>query len=245
MKRILALMFTLMLLCSAALADAPSYSPALAAQKLAIHAMCEKYGFSAETLGVFSVLTTQQDSAYTFRFQSAFLPASRVGEYTAIVKGEDVTLTWTHDGTNIDHSTGDPDCAVWGPSQIKAYLAVDSGERYLWTAPYFANDGDSFPEPETSVWLELELSKVPKKVSDLPVKEARAIADAALMDVYGLTAEAVAALDHSVNTETVASNDGRRFIDLTFSNPDMCFHILINADTRDVFHIVCGSGGNG
>ncbi|MBR2168892.1 MAG: hypothetical protein IJ952_00740, partial [Alistipes sp.] len=81
-----------------------------------------------------NIALSQQDGAYTFRFQSAFLPASRVGEYTAIVKGEDVTLTWTHDGTNIDHSAGDPDCAVWGQSQIKAYLAVDSGERYLWTA---------------------------------------------------------------------------------------------------------------
>lgn len=245
MKRILTLMLTLMLLASSALADAPSYSPALTAQKLAIHAMYEKYGFSAETLGVFYILTTEQDGTYTMHFRSAFLPASRVGEYTAVVKGKDVTLSWSHDGTDIDHTSGDPECAVWGPSQIETYLAVDSGERYLWTAPYFANDSDLFPEPHTSIWLELELSKVPKKASDLSIQEARTIADAALMDVYGLTAEAVAGLDHSVNAETVASNDGRRFIDLTFSNPDMCFHILINADTHDVFHIVCWSGGNG
>lgn len=244
MKKLLTLLLALMLPCMA-LADAPRYAPALQAEKLAIHAMYEKYGFTLETIGVFTVLSTEKDGSYTLHFQPTYLPASRVGEYTAVVKGDAVTLSWTHDGTAEDYMTGNPACPVWGPKQIAAYLAVDSGERHLWIVPYLANDSDWFPEPNTSVWLELELSKVPDKAGDLPVKEARAIADAALMDVYGMTAEAVAALDHFIHAETVASKDGRRFIDLTFSNADLGFHILINAGTGDVFHIVCWSGGNG
>lgn len=244
MKRILSLLIALLLLGSAALAEAPVYSPALEAQKKAIHAMYEQYGFTLETLGVFTTLVHEKDDAWYVSFQSAFMPYSRVGQYDAVVKGDEVTLIWTHDESGVDHTTGDPACTVWGPKQIEAYLAVDSLERHHWTAPYYAGENDVV-EIFTSVWLELGLSTVPQEEGDLPYDEARIIADAALADVFLMSSEDIAALEHNVSAAIKAAADGRRFVELIFAHSELCFQILIDAATGEVHHIALLSGGNG
>ena len=73
MKKLLAWLLCL-LLPAAALAETPAYAPAVRAQRLAIHAMYGKYGFTPETLGVFSVTAEEQNGAWRIVFLTDMLP---------------------------------------------------------------------------------------------------------------------------------------------------------------------------
>lgn len=171
------------------------------------------------------------------------LPPSRVGQYEAVVTGEDVQLTWTHDGTDADYTTGDPTCAVWGPGQIAAYLAVHYSERYIWVAPYFA-EGEECPESATSVWLQLGLEYVPEdEIPRLP-DALRAVADVAVQDFYGMTDEQFALFERAARDMAIA-RDGAKYFVLTYPSQDMCIHLLMNAETAEIVDITLMSGGNG
>lgn len=63
MKKLFALLLCL-LLPVAALAEEALYTPALQAEKLAIRAMYEKYGFTPETIGTFfTTIPVEEDGA--------------------------------------------------------------------------------------------------------------------------------------------------------------------------------------
>ena len=260
MKKLLAWLLCL-LLPAAALAETPAYAPAVRAQRLAIHAMYEKYGFTPETLGVFSVTAEEQNGAWRIVFLTDMLPPSRVGQYEAIVTGEDVQLTWSHDGTTADYAAGDPECAVWGPGQIAAYLAVDPGVREWWLAPYFPEGEDSSmtaprktipnrallnPRAEriSSVWLALDLQYVPRQEVPSLSDELRAAANAAVQDIYAMT-DGQFALFAPVTHDMAVAPDGSRYFYLVYPGADMCIQLLMNAETAEIVEIMLMSGGNG
>lgn len=95
MKRMLALLLTAILMMTSAsgLAESPRYSAVLQAEKLAIAAMYVQYGFTVETLGVFTMTSTQEDNGFHVSFQSEVLPYDRVGRYDAKVAGNKANLT--------------------------------------------------------------------------------------------------------------------------------------------------------
>ncbi len=243
MKRIISLLLTLMMLCGAALADAPAYSPALAAEKLAIHAMYEQYDFTLETLGVFSIISAEKDGAWYVSFQTILLPYSRVGQYDAVVKGDDVTLTWTHDGTDVDHTTGDPECAVWCPAQIETYLATHYTERHIWIRPYFKVDRDHHNVYD-EIWGTMGLTRIPEDDEKPVPDDLRAAANAAVMDVYGMTEEQFAYFERADRDMAIAP-DGRTYFWLTYPGMDMFINVLVDAETNEVISIDLYSGGNG
>ena len=243
MKKLLPLLLAL-LLPATTLAEESLYTPALQAEKLAVRAMYEKYSFTLETIGTFfTTIPVETDGAWHIVFHSDVLPPSRAGQYEAIVTGDDVQLTWTHDGTDVDYTTGDPACPVWGPEQIAVYLGVHYTTRHKWIAPYFA-EGEECPESATSVWLELGLEHMPEdEVPRLP-DNLRAAANAAVKDFYGMTDEQFALFERAERDMAVAP-DGSKYFSLVYPSMDMCIHLLMAADTGEIVDITLMSGGNG
>ena len=242
MKKLLSLMLALLLTMNLAWAE-NTYSPAVQAEKLAIRTMYEKYGFTLETVGVFTVLSAEKDGAWYVSFQCCYLPYSRLGQYDAIVTGEDVQLAWTHDSTTEDYTAGDPACAVWGAKQIEAYLAVDYTRRHKWIAPYFA-EGEQYHAVTDDVWAELGLVRIPEdEVPRLP-DDLRTAANAAVKDVFGMTDEQFAIFERAERDMAVAP-DGVKYFFLTYPSQDMCIQLLMNAETAEIMDITLMSGGNG
>lgn len=244
MKRILILLLAALLLTSAALAEAPRYSPEMTALALANTAMREKYGFTWRTLGLFTVEIELTDQAAHVNYRTCLLPASRIGEYDVTIVDGKAEVAWTHDGQDAAlWQSGDPESPCWGASQIVAYLAQGGIERHKWLQPWFAEGEESTDPP--SIYDELGCTIAPWADSDLPVQQVREIADAALMDVYAMTVEEVASLDHAVDSVVLVCADGTRLWRLTYSDYESCFYILLHAATGEVFHITHLAGGNG
>ena len=243
MKRMLTLLLALLMLCSAALAEAPTCSPEMTALKAANALMYEKYGFTWRTLGVLSAEITPADSSATVTYRSYLLPASRMGEYTVTISGGQANITWTHDGADAAQwQSGDPESPIWGAAQVESYLAQSGGERSRWLKPYFAaNEQQADPPPMYGD----RFSIAPHNDGDIPLEQARSAADAALTDIFALSADDASKLDRTVDACTVQSEDGRRLWSLTYADYESCFYIHIDAATGEVVYITHQAGGNG
>lgn len=243
MKRILTLLVTLMLLLSAALADAPAYSPEMTALKTANALMYEKYGFTWRTLGVLTTEITSAEDSTIVTYRSYLLPASRMGKYTVTISGGQANITWTHEGADAAQwQSGDPESPIWGAAQVESYLAQGGGERSRWLKPYFAaNEQQADPPPMYGD----RFSIAPHNDGDIPLEQARYAADAALTDIFALSADDASKLDRTVDACAVQSEDGRRLWSLTYADYESCFYIHIDAATGEVVYITHQAGGNG
>lgn len=243
MKRMLTLLLTL-LLGSAALADAPAYSPEMTALKIANTLMYEKYGFTWRTLGVLAAEITSAENNTVVTYRSHLLPPSRMGEYTVTITGDQAEITWTHDGADAAQwQSGDPESACWGSAQIEAYLAQGGGERNRWLKPYFAANEQPADPP---AMYDEAFTLAASSDSDIPLEQARTAADAALVEIFALSAEEVAKLDRTVDAFTVQDGEGRRRLwSLTYADYESCFYLLIDAVTSEVVYITHQAGGNG
>lgn len=243
MKKLLTLLLTLTLLTSAALADAPAYSPEMTALKTANALMYEKYGFTWRTLGVLTAEIKAADNSATVTYLSYLLPASRLGEYTVTITGDQAKLTWTHDGTDVTAwQPGDPESPCWGSAQIEAYLAQGGGDRSRWLSPWFAaNEQSADPPPMYDDAFTLAAGRD----GDITLAQARSATDAALTDVFALSADETARLDRTIDACTVQDESGRRLWSLTYADYESCFYILIDAATGEVVYITHQAGGNG
>lgn len=238
---LLALLLILLLLFSTARTDAPAYSATLSAEKLAISAMYDQYGFTPETLGLFTISTHAAKDVACVHFYSELLPFSRVGQYTALIDGHNVTLTWTHDNKDAAlYQSGDADAPYWGIRQLEAYLASD--DRAAWIKDYHALGEQDVYLP-ASLWLDWELERLPEGQAIRPSKDVYAAAEAAIMDVYRLSAEEISALEHG--HDIAFTPDGHRYHSLTYSGQDLCFHVLIDSQTEQIIDIALESGGIG
>lgn len=245
MKRILILLLALVLILLIAFSttrtDAPAYSATLSAEKKAIAAMYDQYGFTPETLGLFTVSTHTADKTACVHFYSELLPFSRVGQYTALIDGRNVTLTWTHDDKDTAlYQSGAADAPYWGVRQLEAYLASD--DRVAWSKDYHA-PGEQDVYLPVSLWLDWELERLPEGKAVRPSKDVYAAAEAAIMDVYGLTAEDISSLEH--DHDIAFTPDGYRYHNLTYSGQDLCFHVLIDTENKQIIDIALSSGGVG
>lgn len=245
MKRILILLLSLLLILlivfSTARTDAPAYSAALSAEKKAIAAMYDQYGFTPETLGLFTISTHTAGDTACVHFYSELLPFSRVGQYTALISGKNVTLSWTHDDKDAAlYQSGDADAPYWSVKQLEAYLASD--DRAAWSKDYHA-PGEQDVYLPASLWLDWELERLPEGKAVRPSKDVYAAAEAAIMDVYGLTAEDISVLEH--DHDVALTPDGQRYRSLTYSGQDLCFHVLIDEASEQIIDIALESGGIG
>ncbi len=238
----LALAAALVMVASVAVAAvALTYSPAANAKKLATQAMYDSYGFDRSTLGLLHGVATEEGVRY---YPDSYLPVERIGEYLVKIDGETATATWTHDDKDASlWQSGDPNAPVWGVKQLAAYLAVDPRERGGWLAAYTTA---ALPVPAvTPVPKEMTgIDTVNQQTGDLPLAQAMAYADAALMDVYGMSEGEVAAIDHDVDARVIVEN-GRRIWMLTYGDAEGMYYINLDAFTGEILDIGMTTGGNG
>lgn len=242
MTMALALAAALVMMCSVAVAAVlVDYSPAAAAKKLATQAMYDTYGFDRSTLGLLYGVVTDEGVRF---YPDSYLPVERIGEYLVTIDGEVATATWSHDDKDAAMwQSGDPAAPVWGVKQLAAYLAVDPGERGNWLAAYATA---ALPAPAVTPVPQAPtgLNIVEQQDGDLPLAQAQAYADAALMDVYGMTEGEVAAIDHDVYACVILEN-GRRIWDLTYGDSEGMYYIQMDAATGEILDIGMSTGGNG
>ena len=247
----LALAAAVVMMCSVAVAAVVlSYSPAASAKKLATQAMYAAYGFDRSCLGLFTVETEQTGQGVRVHYRACdFLPQDRIGEYDVLVADGHAEITWTHDDKDAAlWQSGEMDAPYWGAKQLQEYLAVDPLERGGWLDPYMTTATASVRPAVTPVPGQApatEWAPEERAETDLSLEQARAIADAALRDVYGMTEEEVAALDHDVYASIWVYPDGQRNWSLTYSDAEAMYSIELDASTGEVRDVDMSTGGNG
>ena len=243
MKRILSLLLTLMLLCSAALADAPAYSPELTALKTALASLREKYGFTLTTTGVFypEITVTDEEARVVFH-PCTFLPVDRLGEYTAVITSDAVTLSWSHDARAAD-LTADPDCPIWGQAQLQTYFDQGVIARDVWVEKYLSASQESLATPDASDGLDAVW--VPAAHKDIPRDQLRETAKAAFAYIYAMTPAEIDALYIEAEDGILQCTDGREYWLLRSGDVNYFFTLLIDKATGELFRISFLSGGLG
>lgn len=254
----LALVAALVMLASVAVAAVlVTYAPAASAKKLAVQAMYDTYGFDRSTLGLFHMEVTGNGQATQVRiFPQEWLPAERIGEYTVTARDGQAEISWTHDDKDAAlWASGDPEAPVWGAGQLAAYLALDVTQRDAWLAPYL-------PAAETAPVQQVAVTPTPVPVApddtaqaspfvpdteprdgELPAVEAQIIAAAALEDVFGLTGEEIAALDHIATY--IVEIGGSRAWSIVFADHETMYYLYLDAATGEILDIGTSTGGNG
>lgn len=235
----IALALVLVMMASAAVAAVVvNYSPAASAKKLATQTMYDTYGFDRNTLGLFHGVVTEDGVRYC---PDSYLPVERIGEYLVTIDGETAKATWSHDDKDVAlWQSGDPNAPVWGVKQLAAYLATDPRERGEWLKPYLTT-ATAMPmaTPAAEVVYDTQ-----SKTGDLPLAQVMAYADAALMDVYGMTESEVAGIDHDVDARIIVEN-GQRIWNITYGDADSMYYIKLDAATGEIIDIGMSTGGNG
>ena len=219
------------------------YSAGAAAQKLAVAALQEKYGLTRSSLGLFTAEYTEDEQGMHVWYRAnAYLPKERVGDYHVLIVGGEAKATWTHDDKDRSlWESGAPESPCWGEKQLQACLAAANPVE--WLRPYLAEDTDNADPP--NIFDTLDFAVVEPETDDLPFREAQALADAALMDFYGMSAEEVARYDHYLDPRMLLCGDGRRLWEVTIADADNCFQVLVDAKTGEIFHISLTTGGVG
>lgn len=239
MKRLLTLLLALMLAVPA-LAET-TYSLELNALKTALAALREEYGFTMTTAGVFHPeITLTEDGAQVVFRPYTFLPVDRLGEYTAVVTGEAVALTWSHDIASL---TADPDCPIWGHAQVQTYFDHSITDKDAWVENYISPAQERTEAPEARDGLDYTWVALDKQ--DIPRDELREIAQAALTDIYAMTPAELAELYIEVEPGLISCTDGAQYWFLRCGDPNNFFTLLIDKATNQVFRTTLYAGGLG
>lgn len=241
MKRILALLLMAVLLLTAAAAEELALSPALEAKMRAMEAIREKYGFTNEVLGMFTLYVTQEEASFCVKaMPNNYLPVDRIGEYTVTLTAKAAQVAWTLDDQDPALWQSDAlDSPCWGVRQLdQIRLSYGVGlDKYL--------PEDYQPSPMPPEYGTLTFRLQAPQDSDLPLAQAEALADAAIALVYSMPQADVRALDHTLDPDLLLASDGTRLWRITYADMERCFSVLINTATGEVFDIVLTTGGNG
>lgn len=244
----LALALAMVMLASVAVAAVVlNYGSEANAKKLAVQAMYDTYDFDRHTLGLFKMTVVEEEQCINVYFMPhEFLPVERIGEYDVSIIGEKGEAHWSYDGKDDGQwQSGELDAPYWGVKQLEAYLAVDPGERSEWLKPYLVEVEVVLPAVTPAVSENESETGIHQKTGDLTLEQAQAYADAALMDVYGMTETEVAAIDHEVYSYIMVDEEGNRVWNLTYGDGEAMYYILLDASSGEIIDIGMSTGGNG
>ena len=236
----------IVLLCMSTVAAAVTlltYSPEVKAQKMAMEALQAKYGLTRSSFGLFTVECSEdEDGTHVWYRANVYLPVERVGDYHVLLVDGKAEAWWTHDDKDPAlWKGGSPESPYWGDKQLQAYLnAPNPGE---WLQPYLTPAQDDMALP--SFYDTLDFTVVQKEETDMSFREAQALADAALMDVYGMTAEEVARYDHYLDGRILLCADGQRLWEITIADYAGAYTVLLDVRTGEIVHVMLTTGGNG
>lgn len=236
----------LVLLCMGTVAVAAvlvNYSPEMRAQKQAMEALCGKYGLTRSSLGLFTVTYAEDEQGVHVWYRAnSYLPTERIGDYHVLIAEDKAEVSWTHDDKErILWDSGDPESPYWGEKQLQAYLHAENPHEWLQTYLAPAKEEADLP----NFYDTLDFVVVEQETGDMPFRDAQDLADAALMDFYGMTEKEVASYDHFLDPRILLCADGRRLWEVTIAGEEICFQILVDTQTGEIVHIMVTTGGVG
>lgn len=249
MKRMLTLILALMLLCGAALAEAPVFGPDALLLQQANAALTDKYGLTHEALGLFNPSIKHcGDSAFVTYTTNGSVPDILTGEYTVLVSVGSVQAFWTHDGVDAAlWQSGDLNSPAWGVKQLTAYL-----DEHPYTRASFC---DPYEQVQRAAELKALTAATDKEdLTPANRESANAASEAALAAVqvmYSLTDEETANLHWVADLSSLSHyRDGHSQWHLMFQEvadvlDPISYYVTLDADTHVILYITHSSGGVG
>lgn len=250
----LVMMLILSLLTVGALAVAAlNWSPQASAVNQARQALMDKYDLTQETIALFHDTYEKNEDGWKVIFRSGGVHESLAGEYTVSIKDGAADASWSYDF--LDKAlweNGSLDAPAWGQKQLYAYLHDDTEEAKeiniaRWhesatLAPGTAANPTPTPRPADSADDEAY-----GYTSVEPDQQARKIAAAAMMEIYGFAESDIAAgewLDDFSYTL-----DGRTMRTMTLylvrDGVEYLCSVDVDAQTYAIHSVDASTGGNG
>ena len=199
MKRLFGIMMVLVLAVSVAFAEASgtglTYSDRFHAVSAAQHALAEKY-FISEACNEYFMRTVkeEEDGSYTVIWEPGIDIASwswLLGTYTAVVRGENVEISWTNDGKSTYGSLKDAE--AWGAVQLQQ-IAEEVRTTFEMTESFAAADRPEYADKGDYPYMDTENNdysndaesrKAALEAASITPDEADAAARMALQEIYG------------------------------------------------------------
>ncbi len=119
----MAMVLTLCMLTSCALAATLIFSPRYDALQLANQALLDKYGITEEMLPALThtIRETEDATIVTYEIvENLVMRENRFGSYTVTIRDGNAEAVWTMDGMD---TSGGLDAPAWGAEQLKLYVA--------------------------------------------------------------------------------------------------------------------------
>lgn len=190
-------------------------------------AIIDQYGFTIETMGLFTPSALQEQGISTFTFYPIKY-AVEFGEYTvSLQEGEAPDVSWKHDGADPKTwASGELDDPVWGLVQAKKYLDVEMAYEKRMSEVLKENDGKPWSMENQievdQILVEAKLGGVVRygvgvspTESDLTQEEAIERAREAVIQKYGIAAEKLAQYKPYVNFFVIEGPDAKASYSVT------------------------------
>ena len=157
-------------------------------------AIMDKYSLPPETMGLFFAQASERDGVWTITlYGNEAVPEKLLGEYTAIVQGDDITAAWSHD--DVDKALwedGAFSAPVWGGRQLAAYLKdQEAASPYIMAAGFDVKPQQTPAplQPGEHHWRDEIVTDAAPGEQDLTMAQALDIAKAALIEEFGFAKE--------------------------------------------------------
>ncbi len=222
--------------------------------------LTEAYGLSPATLGLFFPVEEQKDDARTVTFYGEGMPNALIGNYTVVIKGEEISAAWSHDGADkalLD--SGDFSSPAWGQKQMKkALLNPDTANQammqFFEKHPEEKGKRPAYHPPEMklkdgeSYWQGMIIRDAKPDSKALPVEAAMEKAKAAMIEEFGFTQEDLkdAHIEHSYHEVVSKKHNplhGFRFY-FEKDKVNMDIGVMMDAYTGDIYLIGIVTGAN-
>ncbi len=190
-------------LAATALAIGLSRSSHAEAVRVAKAAICQKYGFTPQTFGLFMERGGMSDEVIVF--EGAGADPERLGIYTVTLKpGGEPVITWSHDGVDLaELAARGLDSPVWGAAQAEQALALQKTQQEKFAEMQAEKDWDDWSlEDRAAIDAEtlksgdaegLNIVHILPGAEDIQVEQAIALAKDAVRKKYGATEQTLAA----------------------------------------------------
>lgn len=217
----MAMVLTLCLLTSCALAATLIFSPRYDALQLADQALLDKYGLTEEMLPalIHTLRETEDATIVTYEMaESPVMRENRFGSYTVTIRDGNAEAVWTMDGMD---TSGGLDAPAWGAEQLKLYVE-DYSEvmTYMETRNMLMNaelNMELFQQREAA---QEQARQTALSMAKISLEDAASIGREAVAVRYGLDAKQIDTLMRFSGEEedqtTYEIVDGRPLVNLFF-----------------------------
>ena len=205
MRRAALLAACMVMLVTAAWAGAAGmlFSDEYDAVRMAKRALAEEYGITEAMHTYFTQETREENGVKTIIFSGMEDMRHVLGEYTVIIREDDVSVSWSKDGQSTE---GDLDAHAWGAGQIQILLDIARQEQgYAHGYRKAQEIRAQMEEDELTVTIArgsgakvvaLEVAQIDRARISVSEDEAIAIAQKAFAGEYGLTAAQIEAMQY-------------------------------------------------